>query len=78
MMQAAGDIDFKDPSEGIPAFIAIVSMPFAYSIAAGIMYGIITYVICKVVARKVNEISPVTWGLAVIFVANIVFEACTK
>ncbi len=78
MMQAAGDIDFKDPTEGIPAFMAIVTMPFAYSIAAGIMYGIITYVICKVIARKSKEVTPLTWILAAIFVANIVFEACTK
>jgi AGZA family xanthine/uracil permease-like MFS transporter len=38
MMQPVVTIDFTDPTEGIPAFLAIVMMPFAYSIADGIVY----------------------------------------
>jgi AGZA family xanthine/uracil permease-like MFS transporter len=68
MMRAATDIDFSDPTEGIPAFLAIVMMPFAYSIAEGIVYGILSYVILKTATGKLKDISVVTWVLFVIFV----------
>ena len=68
MMQAVTDIDFKDPTEGIPAFLAIVMMPFAYSIAEGIVYGLLSYVVLKAFTRKFKDISVVTWILFVIFI----------
>jgi len=68
MVQPVITIDFKDPTEGIPAFIAIVMMPFAYSIAEGIVYGVLSYVILKVAAGKLKDITVVTWVLFVIFI----------
>jgi adenine/guanine/hypoxanthine permease len=68
MIQPVTSIDFKDPTEGIPAFIAIAMMPFAYSIAEGIVYGIISYVILKVATRKFQDITVVTWVLFVVFI----------
>ena len=76
MMKSVVDIKFNDPTEGIPAFITIMTMPFAYSISKGIMLGIISYIICKVAGKKAKEIPVVTWILAVIFVADLIFEAC--
>lgn len=76
MMKAVVDIPFNDPTEGIPAFMAIMVMPFGYSVAKGIEWGVITYVICKVAAKKVKDIPLLTWGLAAVFIANIIFEAC--
>jgi len=61
-------IDFKDPTEGIPAFLAIVMMPFAYSIAEGIVYGLLTYTLLKAVTGKLKDIPVVTWVLFIIFV----------
>jgi AGZA family xanthine/uracil permease-like MFS transporter len=68
MMQAVTDIDFRDPTEGIPAFLAIVMMPFAYSIAEGIVYGLLSYVVLKALTLKFKDISVVTWILFVIFI----------
>jgi len=68
MMQPVTGINFLDPTEGIPAFLAIVMMPFAYSIADGIVYGVLSYVILKAATRKFNEISVVTWVLFVVFI----------
>jgi AGZA family xanthine/uracil permease-like MFS transporter len=62
------EIDFKDPTEGIPAFLAIVMMPFAYSIAEGIVYGLLTYTLLKFATGKYKDIPVVTWVLFVIFV----------
>ncbi len=75
MLKSVSTIDFTDATEGIPAFVTIMVMPFGYSIAKGIAWGIIAYVICKVAGKKIKDISVVTWILAVIFIANIVFEA---
>ncbi|MDR1576393.1 MAG: NCS2 family permease [Treponema sp.] len=67
MMRPVTSIDFSDPTEGIPAFLAILMMPFAYSIAEGIVYGIISYVLLKLAAGKFREISAVSWVLFVVF-----------
>jgi adenine/guanine/hypoxanthine permease len=75
MMKSVKAIDFTDPTEGIPSFITIMAMPFSYSIAKGISWGIISYVICKIAARKAKDIPVVTWILALIFIADIIFEA---
>lgn len=75
MMKSVVKIDFEDPTEGIPAFITIMTMPFAYSISKGIMWGIISYVIVKVAGKKSKDIPVITWVLAAIFVADIIFEA---
>jgi AGZA family xanthine/uracil permease-like MFS transporter len=68
MMRPVVDIDFTDPTEGIPAFLAIVMMPFAYSIAEGIVYGVISYVLLKIVTGKFKDITVVAWVLFVVFV----------
>ena len=75
MMKSVTGINFEDPTEGIPAFVTIIVMPFAYSISKGISYGIITYVIAKCAGKKIKDIPVVTWVLAVIFLADIIFEA---
>jgi AGZA family xanthine/uracil permease-like MFS transporter len=71
MMQSVTGIDFKDPTEGIPAFFAIVMMPFAYSIAEGIVYGLLSYVFLKALTAKIKDIPVVTFVLFVIFVLRL-------
>ena len=75
MMKSVVDIKFSDPTEGIPAFITIMTMPFAYSISKGISFGIISYVIAKCAGKKAKDIPVITWILAAIFLADIIFEA---
>lgn len=69
MMKAVVGIDFEDLTEGIPCFITIIVMPFAYSIAEGIVWGVIAYVILNLVKPgNYKKISIVTWVLFVIFI----------
>ncbi len=75
MMKSITGINFNDLSEGIPAFVTILVMPFGYSIAKGIMWGVIAYCLCKTITRRTKEIHPITWVLAGIFIADFVFEA---
>ena len=68
MVQAVTGINFADPSEGIPAFFAIVMMPFCYSIAEGIVYGVLSYVLLKLVTAKFKDITLVAWLLFAVFI----------
>jgi AGZA family xanthine/uracil permease-like MFS transporter len=77
MMQAVTGIDFKDPAEGIPAFLTIVMMPFAYSIADGIVYGLLSYVLLKIITRRFKEISVVSWVLFVVFLLRIILNSAS-
>ena len=72
MMSAVKDIEFDDFTEGIPAFLTIVMMPFAYSIAEGIVFGMVSYVLLKVLTGKHKEVSLVMYILAALFIAKTI------
>ena len=74
MMKHTTDIDFADPTEGIPAFLTIIMMPLAYSIADGIVFGILSFVILKTISGKYKEIPIVTWILFVIFILKFIVK----
>lgn len=75
MMQSVSKINFADITDGIPAFITIMVMPFGYSISKGIAFGMIAYVISKVAGKKAKEIPVVTWILAVVFIFALAIKA---
>ena len=56
MMRGVGDIKWDDIETAIPAFLTIALMPFAYSIADGIAWGVISYVAIKLAVGKHEEI----------------------
>ena len=55
MLTSVTKIDFDDLTEAIPAFIAIIAMPFLYSISEGIALGVISYVIINVCTGKAKD-----------------------
>ena len=59
--------DFSTPDEAIPAFLTMAVMPLTYGIANGIAFGIISYVIAKIVSGKAKELNPTIIILAVLF-----------
>lgn len=68
MMSPILNINFDDFSESIPAFITIIMMPLAYSIAEGIVFGMLSYVLLKVLTGKFKDLSPVMIVLAILFI----------
>ena len=72
MMSPVKDIDFEDPTEGVPAFLCILMMICAYSISDGIMFGILSYVILKVCTKKFKDLTPATYVRAVLFIVKII------
>lgn len=61
MMQAVGEIDWRDPSMGIPALLTITVMPFTYSITNGVGAGFIMYVAIKLMQGKAREVHPLLY-----------------
>ena len=72
MMQQVTKLNWNDALEAIPAFIAIMAMPFLYSISEGISFGIISYVILNLCAGKGKKISPLMYVLAVVFILKYI------
>ena len=68
MMQQVVKIPWDKIIEAIPAFICIAVMPFAYSIAEGIAFGIISYTILHVAAGKFREVTWLMYILTVLFI----------
>ncbi|CDZ75360.1 putative permease MJ0326 [Peptoniphilus sp. ING2-D1G] len=72
MMSPIKEINFDDFTEAVPAFLTITLMPFAYSIAEGISFGIMSFVFLKFITGKRKELTPMITILAVIFFLRIV------
>ncbi|MEE4285196.1 MAG: NCS2 family permease [Mariniphaga sp.] len=68
MMSPIQKINFDDFTEAIPAFITIIVMPLTYSIAEGIVFGMLSYVFLKLLTGKMKDISVVMIVLAVLFI----------
>lgn len=75
MMGSVKNIDFEDMTEGIPAFICIIAMPFLYSISEGISFGVVSYVIINLIAgnAKQKKISVLMFVLTIVFILKYVF-----
>ncbi|SKC54181.1 NCS2 family permease [Maledivibacter halophilus] len=70
MMSPIKDINLEDFTEAIPAFLTIIMMPLAYSIAEGIVFGMISYVLLKTLTGRFKEVSPLMYILAILFVVK--------
>ena len=75
MLTSVTKIDFSDMTEAIPCFIAIIAMPFLYSISEGISMGVISYVVINLLTGKAKEkkISLLMYILAILFVLKYIF-----
>lgn len=73
MTQSIVDIDWGDFTESLPAFLLIIFMPFTFSIANGIVMGVITYPILKLFTGRLRETTPLLWILAGIFILRFIY-----
>lgn len=67
MVLQVTQIDWRDYSIAIPAFLAMIIMPFAYSITAGIGAGFIAYVVLQTATGKVKKIHWLMWLVSALF-----------
>ena len=73
MFSGVTELHLEDLSEAIPAFITIVTMPLAYSIADGILLGVISYVILNLTGGRHRKLSAGMYVLAALFVLKYIF-----
>ncbi|PIE77236.1 MAG: guanine permease [Clostridiales bacterium] len=73
MMSSVTKIDFSDITDAVPAFLAIIMMPLTYSIAEGIVAGIVSYTVLKVATGKSRDIHPILFVLCILFILKYIF-----
>ena len=73
MLGAVVDVDFKELTEAVPAYLCILAMPLMYSISEGIAIGVISYVVINLCCGKTKKITPLMYVLAVLFVCKYIF-----
>lgn len=72
MLASVKKVTFEgDAADTVSAFLAMIMMPLTYSIANGIMFGIISWVVLKIVIGKAKEISAVMWISVALFALYI-------
>lgn len=72
MLSTVIEINFSDITEAFPAFMTILMMPATYSIAEGISFGMISYAGIKLLTGRGKEVSPLVYGLAIIFLLRYI------
>ncbi|MEF2920126.1 MAG: NCS2 family permease [Acutalibacteraceae bacterium] len=72
MMKSVKKMKFEgDIADVVGGFVALIFMPFTYSIATGIMYGILFWVVLKLCTGKIKEIHPIMWVVTALFAIKI-------
>lgn len=69
------NIDFKDYTEGFPAFLTIVMIPLTYSIVDGIAFGFVAYPLVKVFSNRRKEVSVAMYVVSAIFLLNFILHS---
>lgn len=73
MISSVTKMDFSEDAAGaVGGFLAVVMMPFTYSIANGIMFAILSFVIIRIFQGRAKEMHWVMWVAALLFAFRIV------
>jgi AGZA family xanthine/uracil permease-like MFS transporter len=70
MMQGIRQINWDDVTEGLPAFLTLVVIPFAFSISDGIAFGFVSYAAIKTLTGRWRECPIIVYIFAVLFVVE--------
>ena len=72
MMSGIKEVDFKDPTEALPAFLTIAMMPLTFSIANGIAFGLVSFIVLKLFTGRAKEIKLAAVIVAALFVLQYI------
>lgn len=61
-------INLDDFTEAIPAFFTIIMMPLTFSIAEGIVFGMLSFVFLKLLSGRYKEVTPIMYIIALLFI----------
>ena len=60
------DIEWDDAAEAGPAVLAMIAMPFTYSISNGIAVAFVSYAAIRIFTGKFGSTSPAIWVIAIL------------
>ncbi len=66
-------VEWDDPSEGIPAFLTVIMTPLTVSITEGVAFGLVSFVALRVATGRGRSVHPLVFVCAVLFVARYAF-----
>lgn len=72
MCSSLNEIDWNDMSKAIPCILTIIMMPLSFSIASGLAFGFISYVLINVLTGKYKEVHWFMYVLSVLFVVYFI------
>lgn len=75
MMDGIRHIDWDEISEGVPAFLTIITMPLAFSIADGVSIGVISYCAIQLLSGNGRKVSLVLYIVALLLILRYAFFA---
>ena len=75
MARGLAELDWDDLTESVPGVIAAISMPLTFSIANGIGFGFISYVVIKVLTGQASKVSAAVYVVGAAFVVKFVLIA---
>lgn len=73
MMTSVAEIEWADPAIAIPAFLTIIMIPLSYSIANGLAFGFVAFVVIKLFTGQAKRVSWLVYVLALLFVIRFVY-----
>jgi AGZA family xanthine/uracil permease-like MFS transporter len=73
MLSSIAEIHWHDPLVAVPAFLTLVLIPFTYSIANGLGFGIISWAVLRLVTGRLRRQDWLLCILAALFLARFVY-----
>jgi len=67
LCSSLNEVDWNDAAKAIPCVLTIIMMPLTFSIASGMAFGFISYVLIAVLTGKYREVHPFMYALSVLF-----------
>jgi len=75
MAESIGQVNWRDFTEALPAFITMLATPLTFSIATGLSLGVISYTLVKVATGQFRQVSVVLWILTALFILRYAYLA---
>ena len=75
MAESIGQVNWKDFTEALPAFVTMLATPLTFSIATGLSLGVISYTLVKTATGQFRQVSVVLWILTALFILRYVYLA---
>jgi adenine/guanine/hypoxanthine permease len=73
MMASVGNIHWSDPVVALPSFLTILMIPLTYSIANGLAFGFVTFVLLKVATGRRRDVHWMMYVLTLLFILRFLY-----